>query len=136
MTSFVYNEKSPVPNGPRTIDLTITEGPNKTLAWAYSHKHIILNGSVAEILIQLINKTQALAAIATYASSGVTEAQQPIKSDSFCRRGDGQAASFSISLLPNQLVNFGVFVSLLWPDGSETMLFCDPQASNDPIKTP
>lgn len=135
MTSFVYNDHLPIPNAPRVIQLTITECTDHTLIWQYSEKHLIVGKSEAEIIIQLVNKTLAKSVITTFASSGVTENHVPIKAQSFHVPEDGQSASFPVSLLPNQLVNFGVFVHLVWASGAEMTLFCDPQASNDPIKT-
>jgi hypothetical protein len=40
--------------------------------------------------------------------------------------------TFTLKLNPNQIIDFGIFVTVLLKDGSSDTFLCDPQASNDP----
>jgi hypothetical protein len=134
MTRFIYNEDLAAAESKLIIELNITGGMSEGFNWSYSDNTIIIGKNVLHIEVKLKNHTTALAAITNYASTGITDQQRPINKSSFSIGRDAQSASFAIELLPNQLLNFGLFVELTIGDTIVT-LFCDPQASNDPIKT-
>jgi hypothetical protein len=121
------------PNVPHELTLSLKMLENGHIHWSYSEKVIIVDADPREIRIVLNNETDLEAKITTYASTGVSPRRSPIKSHKLKR--DGQSIEIQIQLLKNQLIDFGVFVHL-WGDGVDTTIFCDPQASNDPIKTP
>lgn len=112
-----------------TLSLKMLE--NGDIHWSYSQKVLIVKTGSDIVSIVLDNQTGLDAKITSYASTGVSPRRSPIKSHKLSR--DGQSIELKIGLLPNQLIDFGVFVD--FPDIDMT-LFCDPQASNDPIKTP
>ncbi len=138
MTRFIQNDDLAAPAA-KTIELQIFE-IDGGFAWSYSSKRAITVSFAMPIEIKLKNHTDAKASIFNYASSGmyastVTPAlHSPISS--FALDKDGQSVTFTISLFPNQLIDFGVFVLIEQSGRPDVILFCDPQASNDPIKTP
>lgn len=103
-----------------------------TIKWSYSKDLIIVNEQT-HISILLANQTSLKANITSYASTGVSAEHLPLKTSE--QNDAGQWIRLQLSLLPNQLIDFGVFVHLVGDD-IDTTIFCDPQASNDPIKTP
>lgn len=123
------NQLTVLPNETIFLELFEVDG---VLMWFYSESIITVNAPNTYIRIALINRTAAKAAIIDYASTGVSQDHSPI--GKFDASPDGQSAVFPISLLPNQLIDFGVFVSIVG-DNIDRTIFCDPQASNDPIKT-
>lgn len=119
------------PSDEVTLTLTLTMAKNGDIDWFYSEKVIILGAESSKIRIVLDNRTGLEAKITTYASTGVSARHSPIK---FLGLGpNDHSIEIRLTLLPNQLIDFGVFVH--FPDIEKT-IFCDPQASNDPIKTP
>lgn len=130
MTRIAHGNHPDVPHE-LTLSLRILENGN--IHWSYSEKVIILDAQPKEILIVLKNETHLEAEITSYASTGVSHRHSPIKSHKLNR--DGKSIEIQIGLLPNQLIDFGVFVHV-WGNGVDKTIFCDPQASNDPIKTP
>jgi hypothetical protein len=141
MTRFLHsgdlaaygNKTIEAANGTRTIELEISEKDSE-FTWSYKNRHIIIDCSAMPVEIKLKNRTDAAASITNYASSGVSNTRSPISS--FELGKDSQSATFTISLLPNQLIDFGVFVMIEQHGKPAAILFCDPQASNDPIKNP
>lgn len=131
MTRFVRNGDPAVSeNGP--LMLTIT-GKYGAYQGTYSNNLVLIGHGKTTIEIQLLNETDdASATIADYSSTGVTAKQSPIKR--FAPSPDRQSAIMTISLHPHQLIDFGVFVEVSDGRHPTTILFCDPQASNDPIK--
>ncbi|NOT89368.1 MAG: hypothetical protein HOP03_14480 [Lysobacter sp.] len=137
MTRFLHGGDLAA-QGPRTIELDISEKDHE-FRWSYKNRHVIIDSSAMPVEIRLNNRTDATAYIANYASTGVSSTdvsniRSPISS--FELGKDSQSATFTISLLPNQLIDFGVFVMIERRGEPATILFCDPQASNDPIKNP
>lgn len=130
MTRIAHGNLRNMPQN-ETIFLTLFEADG-VLMWFYSESIITINAPTSYVRIALINRTDAKAAIVDYASTGVSQGHSPI--GKFEASPDGQSAVFPISLLPNQLIDFGVFVSVVGDNVDQT-IFCDPQASNDPIKT-
>lgn len=135
MTRLVHRDGRPAP-APIPLTLTIFENENGGYAWAYSDNLLLVPGGVASIRIVLKNATEngARARVNDFASTGMTQRNSPIKS--FSPEHDGRAAILELGLLPNQLIDFGVFVEVTRTGHDTVILFCDPQASNDPIKTP
>lgn len=130
MTRIAHgNHRNVRPNAPLYLEIFELDG---VVLWSYSESMIIVDTPSTDIRIVLVNRTSAKAAIVDYATTGVSQGHSPIKP--FGRSPDGQSAVFQLNLLPNQLIDFGVFVSLVG-DNIDTTIFCDPQASNDPIKT-
>jgi hypothetical protein len=112
-----------------TLSLKMSE--NGHIHWSYSQKVLIVKTGFDNVRIVLDNQTGLEAYITSYATTGVSPRRSPIKSDKLSR--DRQSIELKIELLPHQLIDFGVFVDF---PSIHTTLFCDPQASNDPIKTP
>ncbi len=127
MTRFIHNSDSP-PVVSAESTLTIKE--NGT--FSYSPKSLILGDAWTKIIIHLNFEKPtdgATAKIASYSSS------LPKRIDSFTVACDGKSASLCIKLKRYELIDFGVLVELTQKDGTTIHVFCDPQASNDPIKT-
>lgn len=131
MTRFVRNDDQAA-SGAKHLKLTIT-GVHGTYSWSYSNASLILGGETGRVEIELKNETSdgSSASIFNYASTGMTETCSPIKS--FELSPGGHLAVLTIGLLRHQLIDFGVFVKMTH-GRKETTLFCDPQASNDPVK--
>lgn len=130
MTRIAHGKQVDVlPNETIFLELFEVDG---ALMWFYSESIITINAPKTYIRIALINRTAGKASIVDYASTGISQDHSPI--GKFDASPDGQSAVFPISLLPNQLIDFGVFVSIVG-GGIDRTIFCDPQASNDPIKT-
>ncbi|MEQ1514458.1 MAG: hypothetical protein ABL934_17515 [Lysobacteraceae bacterium] len=134
MTRFIRNDDLTAPETAH-IQLTLW-GIHGYYSWSYSNAFLILGGDTTPVEIELENATSdgSSAAISNYASTGVTEKHSPISA--FGLPPGGNSAVFKISLIPGQLIDFGVFVTIAQGDHPPTTIFCDPQASNDPIKTP
>lgn len=130
MTRIAHgNHRNGRPNATLNLELFEQDG---VVLWSYSENLILVDTPSTDIRIVLVNRTGAKASILDYASTGVSQGHSPIRP--FVSSPDGQSAVFQLNLLPNQLIDFGVFVSLVG-DNIDTTIFCDPQASNDPIKT-
>lgn len=132
MTRFIRNGGPIAPEIP-CIQLLIT-GSHGKYRGTYSSNLVLLGDSKTTIEIKVINETTdgSTASITDYSSTGVSEKQSPIKA--FEPSDDGQTALMTIGLHPHQLIDFGVFVELRYGKQPPTLMFCDPQASNDPIK--
>ncbi len=133
MSRYLHNRDFPSP-GIERIQLKIT-GSHPNYLWSYSKGAVILGDAPTVIEIDLHNDTldKSKATLTTYASSGVTAKHSPIMS--FATYNSGQSAVLTIGLLPHQVVDFGLFVDLTHEKHPTMTIFCDPQASNDPIKT-
>ncbi len=132
MTRFVCNDNLAT-LGMARIALRIT-GSHGNYRGTYSDNFLVLGPGNTPVEIELQNETTdgSLAAITDYSSTGVTARRSPIRA--FKPSRDGTSAVLTISLLAHQLIDFGVFVELVYGDYPPTIIFCDPQASNDPIK--
>ena len=132
MTRFVRKGDSTIPEIPRIL-LAIT-GSHGGYRGTYSSDLVLIGGGKTTIGIELVNETTdgSSAAITDYSSTGVTARHSPIKP--FIPSDDGQSALMTIRLHPHQLIDFGVFVEVRHGKHPPTIIFCDPQASNDPIK--
>lgn len=132
MTRFIRNS-GPIKPEILSIQLTIT-GSHGNYSGTYSSNLVLLGEGKTTIEIELLNETTdgSTAVITDYSSTGVTAKHSPIKA--FEPINDGQSALMTIRLHPHQLIDFGVFVELKYGKQIPTLLFCDPQASNDPIK--
>lgn len=132
MTRFIRNGSPITPEIPR-IQLLIT-GSHGNYRGTYSSSLVLLGDGRTTIEIEVLNETTdgSTAFITDYSSTGVTARHSPIKA--FEPSDDGQTALMTIGLHPHQLIDFGVFVELRYGKQPPTLMFCDPQASNDPIK--
>ncbi len=132
MTRFIHNGSSIQPEIP-PIKLLIT-GSHGNYRGTYSNNLVLLGDGKTTIKIELLNDTNdgSSAVITDYSSTGVTAKHSPIKA--FKTGDDGKSAHLTISLHPHQLIDFGVFVELTSGNNTLAIIFCDPQASNDPIK--
>lgn len=132
MTRFIRNSSLVTLDIP-SIQLSIT-GSHGNYQGEYSDNLVLLGDGKTTIKIELQNKTTdgSAAVITDYSSTGVTARRSPIKS--FRPSQDGQSVQMTIRLHPHQLIDFGVFVELTHGNLLPTILFCDPQASNDPVK--
>lgn len=132
MTRFVCNDNLAT-LGVARIALTIS-GSHGNYRGTYSDNFLVLGPGKTPVEIELQNETTdgSLAAITDYSSTGVTARRSPI--GSFKPSRDGTSAVMTIGLFAHQLIDFGVFVELTYGDYPPTIIFCDPQASNDPIK--
>lgn len=132
MTRFIRNGSPIKPEIP-SIQLTIA-GSHGNYSGTYSSNLVLLGDGKTTIEIELVNGTTdgTTAVITDYSSTGVTARHSPIKA--FEPSDDGQTALMTIGLHPHQLIDFGVFVELRYGRQPPTLMFCDPQASNDPIK--
>ena len=133
MTRFIRNG-SPITTEIPSIQLLIT-GSNGNYRGRYSSNLVLVGDGKTTIEIELLNETTdgTTAFITDYSSTGVSAKDSPIKA--FEPSEDGQSALMTIGLYPHQLIDFGVFVELRYGKQPPTLMFCDPQASNDPIKT-
>lgn len=132
MTRFIHNDDLGMPDT-KAIELEITK-KDQQYTWSYSNKRVIISSFPTPVEIKLRNKTGEPAAFMdNYASTGVSDEYSPISSLELGK--GGQSITFMISLYKYQLIDFGVFV-VIEQSGGQVILFCDPQASNDPIKTP
>jgi hypothetical protein len=117
------------------IDLYISKNSGDGYRATYlSNNHLILKFGATEITIKLhrddsINNSTNIS-ITDFASTGFTSANaSPISN---FNNNNPQVATFLLTLEKNQMIDFGVFVKIIENDGTKTILFCDPQASNDP----
>ncbi|MFD0726659.1 hypothetical protein [Lysobacter brunescens] len=103
---------------------------------SYSEPHFFVKHRTTHVRIDLTYDKALIARITNYASSGLGLFRRPIRG--FHIENDGQTARFRMHLRPHQLINFGMFIDVGPLDGKTPMqtIFCDPQASNDPTKTP
>lgn len=132
MTRFIRNG-SPIKPEITSIQLAIT-GSHGSYRGRYSSNLVLLGDGKTTIEIELLNETTdgSTAFITDYSSTGVSAKHSPIKA--FEPINEGQSALMTIRLHPHQLIDFGVFVELRYGRQPPTLMFCDPQASNDPIK--
>ncbi len=132
MTRFVQNDHLGA-DGIKILELTISD-TSSGFTWSYSSKRIITGKSATPVEVKLVNNTSADVAIVDYASTGVSDLHSPIAE--FELNSNQQLATFLIELYPRQLIDFGLFVSVKPAGEPPIILFCDPQASNDPIVRP
>ncbi len=116
------------------IVLTISGEPG-SYQGRFDRNFIITTRERTEIAIRLQNETrpEARISILDYAATGISKVSKPI--EDFSIAPDGQSASFELSMLSNQIVDFGfsILIQTYTPTGILIeYLFCDPQASNDP----
>lgn len=114
--------------------LTIVE-VNGRYKWWYSDPLIIVRSPSVTVNLRLnfMSLDGTRARILCHACTGVTRKHSPIR---HFHRHDDCSASFELSLRKHQMVDFGIFVEVQgWGCNLPSTLFCDPQASNDPIKT-
>ncbi len=132
MTTFIRKDNFDTTKVP-PIQLTIAGSRGNYRGW-YSENFVFLGTAKTTIEIEIQNETTdgSLAAITDYSSSGVTARRSPITS--FKPSRDGASAVLTIVSFAHELIDFGVFVELTCGDYPPTVIFCDPQASNDPIK--
>lgn len=132
MTTFIRKDNSGTTKVP-PIRLTIAGSRGNYRGW-YSENFVFLGTSKTTIEIEIRNETSdgALAAITDYSSSGVTARRSPITS--FEPSRDGTSAVLTIVSFAHELIDFGVFVEVTRDGYPPTTIFCDPQASNDPIR--
>lgn len=130
MTRFI---RGSVSDKVACIQLTITESHGKYHG-TYSDSSLIFTEHQNSVVIKLTPTPDNFSAeIASYSCTGITAEYSPITS--FDVGDDGQSAKITIQLYRNQLIDFGVFVNLKnTTTGVQQTIFCDPQASNDPIK--
>jgi hypothetical protein len=103
---------------------------------SYSEPQFFVKHRNTPVRIDLTYDKSLTAKITNYASSGQGLFRGPIRG--FRIENDGNTARFRMHLRPHQLINFGMFIDV-YPDGRKEQvqtIFCDPQASNDPTKTP
>ncbi len=135
MTRYAHNRDHSSP-AIQQIQLNIW-GEYPDYQWKYSTPGVIIGDNPAVIEIELQNDANARAIITTYACTGVTAKHSPIISFAADNGRKAPLAVLTIGLRPHQVIDFGLFVELANDDkGTRTTVFCDPQASNDPIKTP
>lgn len=131
LAKMLDNERAPEPH---SIVLTISGAPGNYQG-KFDRNLIITTQEETKFIINLRNETQpeARISILDYASTGISKHWQPIHG--FDIKPDGQSAEFTLSMLSNQMLDFG-FSILIEAQTSSGMLlqylFCDPQASNDP----
>ncbi len=132
MTRFIRNNNLIAQEIP-PIHLTLSR-INGHCSWSYSVPMLTLSDSSAHVEIELKYFTNdgSSAAISAYASTGVSAEHGPISS--FKLPPGGNSAAFDIALFDGQLIDFGVFVTITQGVKPPVTIFCDPQASNDPIK--
>lgn len=116
------------------IVLTISGEPGNYRG-RFDRNLIITTREKTEFEIRLQNETrpEARISILDYATTGISKVSKPI--DGFSIAPDGQSASFELSMLSNQILDFGfsILIQTYTPTGMLIeYLFCDPQASNDP----
>lgn len=129
MTRFI---RGPLSSEVACIQLTITESHGK-YHFTYSDNSLVFTEHQNSVVIKLAPTTDFSAEITNYSSTGITADYSPITSFHVCN--GGQSAKITIQLYRNQLIDFGVFVNLKnATTGVQQTLFCDPQASNDPLK--
>ena len=133
---------------PTIIDLNITQySPYQEFDWSYtSGSQLFLPTGVSTITINLSLTNFApniYATVDSYASTGIS-ALELIESEitsgrpnpspilKFKPSQDGVPATISLRLFPHQIIDFGLFVSVMLENKQLAYLFCDPQASNDP----
>lgn len=120
------------------IKLIIT-GSSESYRWMYSSRFVHLDRcNPTEIDIEVLYETTDIdsAVITDYCSTGITKSYSPIQKFTPSVAGTssvkGKPATLTILLTDHQMIDFGVFVEL--KKGKKLVtLFCDPQASNDPI---
>lgn len=121
-------------NATQTIILTISGKPGKYHG-RFDRDLIVTTEQKTNIRIELRNATesQATISILDYATTGVTATHKPI--ERFSIAPDKLSAEFYLSMLSNQLIDFGLSILVLTQTSTGMILeylFCDPQASNDP----
>jgi hypothetical protein len=102
------------------------------IRWFYEQNQIIIGPGTTKATIVLNNLLPdgMKVSIDEYATTGISRTNNPIAG--FSPSSDGSSAKFELSLLDNQLIDFGVFVLVNTANGDSQVIFCDPQASNDP----
>ncbi|MFZ2751853.1 MAG: hypothetical protein WAZ48_00230 [Lysobacteraceae bacterium] len=107
-----------------TLTLTGSEGKYTGL---FSPSLIPMAPGSSTVTVTLVNQTDGTAAFKNYASTGFIGGKSPIASFK-ARNG-----SFNLTLQDHQIVDFGYLVCITF-NGAPYYIFCDPQASNDPIQ--
>ncbi len=125
MTRCIHKDGLDI-NNPVTLYLTIVQRSSGDYSWSYFPNTLFLGEGKTDIKIKL--KYTAIddskAKIAGYASTGFNNGKSPISST-------GVKDSAFITILPNQIIDFGVYIAITG-GMNPTTIFCDPQASNDP----
>lgn len=113
-------------NEPVVLYLSIVQRNSREYTWSYFPRSLHLGEGKNEILITLRYAPidDSTASITGYASTGFNGKVSPVSST-------GRKNSAYLTILPNQIIDFGVFVTISGGLQPKT-LFCDPQASNDP----
>ncbi len=130
MTRFIHNDDLGT-NKPVTISLTVIQNQPGKFYWFYSDSQILLGvgNTLLTIALEYIDKTGdgSTASITSYASTGFDNGVSPIST-----KGISVTDAGIITMLANQIIDFGVFVTVKNGKNTVATLFCDPQASNDP----
>lgn len=124
MTRCVHKHDCDI-NKPVTLYLSVVQDSSGNYSWSYLPHSLYLGEGATEIQVRL-KYTQiddSSATIAGYASTGFNSGVSPVSNI------DGNSAC--LTMLPNQIIDFGVFVEVKGGT-NPTTIFCDPQASNDP----
>lgn len=147
MTKFIHNPALILPMESRSssetcapdkkrfeVELTIVRVDGR-YKWWYSNPLIVVRDMQIDVYLNLnfMSRDPAWAEISSYASSGVSSGKKPIFN--FNTEKNNQSASFKLNLEEHEMIDFGIFVTVHDQNKNPDILFCDPQASNDPIKT-
>jgi hypothetical protein len=116
---------------PISITLTISGSSLSSLSYAYSEQMINYPESSGQLTVNLVNNTSFNAYIQDYVCTDPT-VFTPNLTPPFA--ASTQSVTFTMTLIANQLVYFGIFVSVSdnnKPPNTQ-IIYCDPQVGNDP----
>jgi hypothetical protein len=113
-------------NKPVSLYLTVVQDSSGNYRWSYLPSSLFLGEGKTKIEIKLKYTPidDSSAKIAGYASTGFSDGVSPVSPAK-------EKNSAYLTILPNQIIDFGVFVEVTG-GANPTTIFCDPQASNDP----
>ena len=125
MTRLIHKDDLDA-NQPVTLYLNVVQTSSGKYLWTYFPLPLFLGTGKTEVRINLKYTPidDSSATISSYASTGFNGANSPISST-------GKPNSAFITLQKNQIIEFGVYVTVTG-GANPTTIFCDPQASNDP----
>ena len=110
------------------INFTLTlSGSEGNYTGLFSPSYVAMVPRSSTVTVTLINNTDGTAAFKNYASTGFIGGKSPISSFKV------KNGSFNLTLQEHQLIDFGYLMCITF-NGTPYCIFCDPQASNDPIQ--
>jgi hypothetical protein len=129
MTRLIHNDNDNdlvgVPHA--EIDLFLVKVSEGKYIWRYSHPQIITKSLDLEIVFNLKFLGDFTPSIQSFASTGFDGVQSPL---SIVKKSDN-SITLKINIKKNQIIDIGLFIKVS-EAGHPKVIFCDPQASNDP----